>query len=237
VSSLHDNRNGDKASRLGKKVNVTKHRSEAGRVIGDRVKALRKLTGLLQEQVAERGGIRREEVSNAELGRNLVSTDRMLRGLAKGLGVSSDALRSYLDGELPLVAVHSGAGSSLAGQGASTTGDAVIVSALHEAKKKAATKLVRNYGVDDVDYARELVEATIALEQRLGHEPVPPDPDAIAATAMDIARARGRLRRAATEEELAALGLDRPSGPKPSGPPPPLPPTGVLRSGRASTRK
>lgn len=68
--------------------------------LAQRFRALRNLLGLKQEQVAEAGGLRRNEISQLEGGENKVTSERFVSGLARGLGVSEDVVRALRDGQM-----------------------------------------------------------------------------------------------------------------------------------------
>ena len=68
--------------------------------IKDRIKALRKALGLTQDALADRGGLERVEISNLESGRNQATSVRILKGLAKGLGLDLQATSDFVDGLL-----------------------------------------------------------------------------------------------------------------------------------------
>lgn len=72
---------------------------------GTRAKALRERLGLTQDQAAERGGLRRDEVTKVERGTNKASTSRIREGLARAYGVTLDQLAGYLEGSLSLASL------------------------------------------------------------------------------------------------------------------------------------
>jgi transcriptional regulator with XRE-family HTH domain len=147
---------------LGKKVNVAKHRPLGGEELGRRVLALREALGLTQEQVADVGGIHRVQVIDAEKGRNRLSTERMRRGLAKGLGIAPDALAAVIDGSLsPEDAARA--------RGRDTLAELPLLRMAESAdsRKAATTALVK--GDVDLDDAREAVDAALGYLVRRGH--------------------------------------------------------------------
>jgi transcriptional regulator with XRE-family HTH domain len=68
----------------------------------DRLKRLRELTGLTQQQIVDRsqGSLRREEMTKLENGRNLATTLRIQRGLALGYGVSRELMEAFIGDEV-----------------------------------------------------------------------------------------------------------------------------------------
>lgn len=70
-----------------------------------RATALRKRLGLTQAQVAERAGLRRDEVTKVETGANQASSARVRDGLSRAFGITVDALVRYLDGAIELDAL------------------------------------------------------------------------------------------------------------------------------------
>jgi transcriptional regulator with XRE-family HTH domain len=67
---------------------------------GQRFRALRKLAGLSQEAVADRGQLRREQISDVERGKNQGTSARILSGLAGGVGISPEAMSLVLSGRI-----------------------------------------------------------------------------------------------------------------------------------------
>ena len=72
--------------------------------VAARVKALRDLRKLTQDQVSERSGGRltRIEVNKVEGGGNKATSDKIRTGLAQALDVPRDRLADYLDGRITL---------------------------------------------------------------------------------------------------------------------------------------
>lgn len=85
---------------LGKDLHVS--RQPRAPELAQRFRELRRLLGLKQEQVAEAGGLRRNEISQLEGGENKVTSERFVSGLARGLGVSEDVVRALRDGRMPV---------------------------------------------------------------------------------------------------------------------------------------
>lgn len=135
-------------------MNVTKAVVTGGNEIGALVRALRARLGLRQDQVAERGKIRREEVSIVEAGKNKVSTNRMLNGLALGFAVDPRALRAYLDGELSLDGLVTGESPRELDANGATPREAI-----DDGERYAAIMLLvrRNYDMRRAEHAVEWV--------------------------------------------------------------------------------
>lgn len=70
-----------------------------------RAEALRKRLGLTQAEVAERAGLRRDEVTKVETGANKATSARVRDGLAQAFGLSVDELVRYLEGDTELDAL------------------------------------------------------------------------------------------------------------------------------------
>ena len=72
--------------------------------VAARLKALRDLRGLTQEQVADRSGgrLKRVDVTKIERGHSKGSSDRVRAGFAAALEVSREKLTDYLDGVIEL---------------------------------------------------------------------------------------------------------------------------------------
>ena len=66
----------------------------------ERVRALRVALKLTQEQLADRSGLERVEISNLESGRNQATSTRILKGLARGFELSLQDMSDVIDGEL-----------------------------------------------------------------------------------------------------------------------------------------
>lgn len=68
-------------------------------------RALRVRAGLTQDQVAERAGLRRDEVTKVENGTNRASSARVRGGLAQAFGLTPAELEGYLSGAVALEAL------------------------------------------------------------------------------------------------------------------------------------
>lgn len=75
--------------------------------VAGRVRGLREALKLTQEQLAERGGLRRVEVTKIEGGRNYASTFAMRSALASAFGLSFDDVVALLDGSTPIEELRS----------------------------------------------------------------------------------------------------------------------------------
>ena len=69
--------------------------------IGKRIAALRKLSGLSQEQLAERAGLQRTHVSRIEAGKYAV-TFETIQAIAEALGMTVDIIDTSLADLAPL---------------------------------------------------------------------------------------------------------------------------------------
>ena len=69
--------------------------------IGQRIAALRKLTGMSQEQLAVRAGLQRTHVSRIEAGKYAVTLET-IQAIAKALGMTVDIVDTRLEGLAPL---------------------------------------------------------------------------------------------------------------------------------------
>lgn len=75
--------------------------------VATRVRSLREALGLSQERIAERGGLRRVEISKVEGGHNMATSYDMRRCLAAGFGLALEDLVELLDGETPIETLRS----------------------------------------------------------------------------------------------------------------------------------
>lgn len=66
--------------------------------VAERVRELREALDLSQEQLAERGGVTRTEISKIEHGHNYASSFAMRQSLATAFGLSLEDLGELLDG-------------------------------------------------------------------------------------------------------------------------------------------
>jgi transcriptional regulator with XRE-family HTH domain len=62
--------------------------------------------GLTQQQLGEKGGLRREEINKVISGENKATSDRIRGGLATAFGISRDDLARWFSGELSTDEVH-----------------------------------------------------------------------------------------------------------------------------------
>ena len=69
--------------------------------IGQRIAALRKLTGMSQEQLAVRAGLQRTHVSRIEAGKYAVTLET-IQAIAEALGMTVDIVDTRLEGLAPL---------------------------------------------------------------------------------------------------------------------------------------
>ena len=69
--------------------------------IGLRIMALRKLSGLTQEQLSERAGLQRSHVTKIERGKYAVTLET-IQAIAKALGMTVDLIDPKLAGLAPL---------------------------------------------------------------------------------------------------------------------------------------
>ncbi|WP_061610229.1 helix-turn-helix domain-containing protein [Sorangium cellulosum] len=67
----------------------------------DKIKALRNALGLTQQQLADRAGLSRVDVSRIESGYNQATSWRVIDKLANGFGLAPDRLASILDDQSP----------------------------------------------------------------------------------------------------------------------------------------
>lgn len=101
-----------------------------------KLKLLRKGLRLTQQKLADRAGLERVEIVNLESGRNQATAVRILKGLARGLGLSLQETADFLDGFLPVE-------DALAKiQGRQRDDDPGV-------RRAAAAQLARADGVDD----------------------------------------------------------------------------------------
>lgn len=121
-----------------------------------RAEALRKRLGLTQAQVAERAGLRRDEVTKVESGANKATSARVRDGLARAFGLSVDELVSYLDGATELEALSPAATPAAPQHQATGALDAVLWDAADRARHTLA----------DVDAVRAILAAEVHLATR-----------------------------------------------------------------------
>lgn len=75
---------------------------EPERPVAERVRTLRKVLGLTQEQLASLGGLRRTDVVLVEGGYNKATSSRIRSGLARGFGLPFEDADAYLSGAIDL---------------------------------------------------------------------------------------------------------------------------------------
>lgn len=126
-----------------------------------RPEALRKRLGLTQAQVADRAGLRRDEVTKVETGANKATSARVRDGLARAFGVSVDDLVRYLDGALELDALGLPAPGAAPAEGPRVERpggalDAVLWDAADRSRHTLA----------DVDAVRSVLSSEVSLSTR-----------------------------------------------------------------------
>ena len=121
-----------------------------------RAAALRKRLGLTQAQVAERAGLRRDEVTKVEGGANKATSARVRDGLARAYGLSVDELLGYLDGAVELETLSPAVTPAAPQHQATGALDAVLWDAADRARHTLA----------DVDAVRAILAAEVHLATR-----------------------------------------------------------------------
>lgn len=74
--------------------------------VAERVRELRVSLDISQEQLAERGGLLRTEVSKIEGGHNKATSFAMRQSLATGFGLSLEDVVELLEGETPVATIR-----------------------------------------------------------------------------------------------------------------------------------
>lgn len=147
---------------------------------GERVRALRKLRGLTQQQVADAAKIPQGQYAKVEGGQNKLSTAALRAALATAFEVDRDRFDAYVEGRLPLDAIG---GLSAAPRPAAhfepddqdpvelALFDVIRAKAYTPRVFDAARQAVRESarflapGADPHDFARGLLEATASLDR------------------------------------------------------------------------
>ena len=150
---------------------------------GERVRALRKLRGLTQQQVADAAKIPQGQYAKVEGGQNKLSTAALRASLAMAFGVDRDRFDAYVEGRLTLDALDSGAPVVRPAQSnvqfESDSIDPVELALFDVLREKlyaprvfdAARQAVRESArflasdSDPRDFARGLLEATASLDR------------------------------------------------------------------------
>lgn len=125
-----------------------------------RATALRKRLGLTQAQVAERAGLRRDEVTKVETGANQASSARVRDGLSRAFGITVDALVRYLDGAVELDALGLPAAAAPPESPRVERPGGALDAVLWEAADRARHTLA------DVDAVRAILATEVSLATR-----------------------------------------------------------------------
>lgn len=150
---------------------------------GERVRALRKLRDLTQQQVADAAKIPQGQYAKVEGGQNKLSTAALRAALAMAFEVDRDRFDAYVEGRLPLDALDGGTPALRPVQSVvhfeSDSIDPVELALFDVLREKlyaprvfdAARQAVRESarflapGADPHDFARGLLEATASLDR------------------------------------------------------------------------
>lgn len=121
--------------------------------IATRMIALRRRRGMTQAQAAVAAGLTREEVAKVETGKNKLTTDRMLSGLATAYRVPQAALSAYVREEMSLESLidrTNGDAPSYVRTGNIEAAVSYHEDRWHDATIQAAKRIALTMGKDDV---------------------------------------------------------------------------------------
>ena len=125
-------------------------------------RALRVRAGLTQDQVAERAGLRRDEVTKVENGTNHASSARVRGGLAQAFGLTLAELEGYLSGAVALEALPVPAAPSTAAEPRTEREPEGLGSVLWAAADRERHTLA------DLDAVRAILASEVNLNAREG---------------------------------------------------------------------